>query len=49
MRQHEKLYKQAEDAVNLLFADTSVSKEITERDLRELVDTIEILINGLNG
>lgn len=44
---HELIYERTVDAINALFADTSVSKETTEQDLHNLLEMIEILMENL--
>ena len=39
-----KLYEQAEEAVNALFSDQSVSRKQTEEDLMALQDHIQIML-----
>jgi hypothetical protein len=47
MNKHERLKTQANDAVQALFDDTSVSKEQTKEDLEEIVDEIGFKIKSL--
>lgn len=44
---HDTLYKQAKEALNKLFSDTSVSQSETKRSLTALRDEIDIYLDCL--
>jgi hypothetical protein len=44
---NEQLYKQAEQAINKLFFDVSVSKEVTIQNLQGLISEIHIMLDSL--
>lgn len=47
MNHHEKLYRQAKEAVAALFSDTSVSSETTRSSLQALKDEIDVMLSAL--
>jgi hypothetical protein len=46
---NEQLYKNALEAINKLFADTSISKEAAIENLEGLKDEIDVMIDSLRG
>ena len=47
MSAHDKLVKQAYDAIDNLFSDRSVEREETKEDLQDLRAEIDIMIEAL--
>ena len=47
MTSHEKLVEDANEAINRVFGDTSVSKDKTEGSLEELVDNIKAMLETI--
>lgn len=47
MDTHERLYKTAEEAIDNLFADTTVDRSTTKVDLERLRDALDVMIDTL--
>ena len=44
---HEELVEEAKKAINRVFGDTTVDRQTTKEDLKDLVDEIEIMLETL--
>jgi len=49
MSDNSVLYQKASDAIGKLFEDMSVSKETTIENLENIIEEIEIMIEGLKA